>query len=340
MKKISILVGLTQIGNTPGVTILSRAKDSPGVKENLRKSFYKRRGHLILLLLFFSSFVSPPPAKADSGLKITPSFFEFKLDTFGTIADELVIYNQTDASSAIELTTLVFSDLPANIQRQIFGGMPALTDQTTNQLSQIVEFEPSSLVLEPSQRQTVKLTILNSATVASGMHYGVIKVVTLNDPAASKGVLLNSEVYLPIFLEKDGARYERLTVSSFKFKRSNLSLPAKAIIAFTNDGNVHLVPRGTVTIRDPRGRFLAQGVINDRSLRLFPGTTESFEVPLKRLALLFIPGIYHLDITYRYDGTEATQATGRPFFVLGLPSVAGLVILIIGIGIFLRRKYH
>ena len=30
--------GLTQIGNTPGVTILSRAKDTPRVKENLRKS--------------------------------------------------------------------------------------------------------------------------------------------------------------------------------------------------------------------------------------------------------------------------------------------------------------
>ncbi|MEK7461443.1 MAG: hypothetical protein AAB647_04505 [Patescibacteria group bacterium] len=32
---------LTQIGNTPGVTILSRAKDTPGVKENLRKSCHK-----------------------------------------------------------------------------------------------------------------------------------------------------------------------------------------------------------------------------------------------------------------------------------------------------------
>ena len=43
------------MGNTPGVTILSRAKDTPGVKEYLHKSCYKL---VIRYIYIYSKYTS------------------------------------------------------------------------------------------------------------------------------------------------------------------------------------------------------------------------------------------------------------------------------------------
>jgi hypothetical protein len=135
-----------------------------------------------------------------------------------------------------------------------------------------------------------------------------------------------------VFVKKIGGEINGLGLKGSEFSRNVVRLPEKVRLRFQNSGNVHVVPRGIVTIIDPLGRVAIKGIINEESGIILPETLRTYPVTLKSVEKILVPGNYTLSIAYRYDGKEAfeTVSTGLGFFVpvpviAGAMAVAGLL---------------
>jgi hypothetical protein len=113
-------------------------------------------------------------------------------------------------------------------------------------------------------------------------------------------------------------------------------LPERIGVRFSNDGNVHVIPRGTVRISDPLGRTIKKATINQSSGLVLPQTKRYFDESFQTLGLAWLPGQYSLRIEYRYDGKDSFEVSGEKYWYWPPFSMA-LFGVFVGI-IFLAKK--
>jgi hypothetical protein len=203
---------------------------------------------------------------------------------------------------------------------------------------------PESTVTIPAKKTiSVTTSILNQDTLASGGHYGAIMLSIAsgnNTIAYQNKVAVQPIASLLLFVNKVGGDIHKLNLTNVYIGRSFFGLPSNITLRFHNDGNTHLVPRGTVTITNPRGRLVGKGVLNENSNLILPQTYRSFNVPLVKIARVSILARYKVSVNYRFDGydqfrtyqTSILVVTPIGFVVLALITVA------IGAGAYMLYK--
>jgi hypothetical protein len=107
-------------------------------------------------------------------------------------------------------------------------------------------------------------------------------------------------------------------------------------LRFENSGNVHVVPRGILTLTDPIGRTVGRGILNESSSMILPESQRFYKTELRRLAPLFVPGWYSLTISYRYDGKNEFEAVSSKIFFFPWQSIVGIVTTIV-LGYYILR---
>lgn len=114
-------------------------------------------------------------------------------------------------------------------------------------------------------------------------------------------------------------------------------------MSFKSTGNVHVVPRGYVTVTDPRGNLVAKGIINPESTLVMPGASRQFVTILQPVNPSAVKGRYTLTIHYRYDGNSAF-ATKTMSIQIGQISKTSVITISIGSmalifgALYLRRR--
>src|SRR5581483_1914359 len=99
-----------------------------------------------------------------------------------------------------------------------------------------------------------------------------------------------------------------------------------------DNGNVHVVPKGNVTILDPLGRVVARGQINSQNSRLLPESFRQFPTGIKTVAPVFLPGQYTMQISYGYDNQVVLKNLRQKLFIVNVPGLAMLVVLAVTLG--------
>jgi hypothetical protein len=197
-----------------------------------------------------------------------------------------------------------------------------------------LEFQETEVTILSNQTREVAFQINNSADLPPGGHYGAIltQLVTQTPTPDDNKVSLNPEAAALIFVKKIGGERYDLNVKSTTIEGVALSLPKSIGVLLENRGDIHVIPRGSVVVKDMFGREIKRGAINTESVLILPAKNRLIDVDLRSLrGGLRWPGRYTATISYRFEGQIASQVTNIRFWVLNLPVLGGVIFTITGL---------
>lgn len=202
--------------------------------------------------------------------------------------------------------------------------------------------DSSSQKLASGQKIRLKVKIDNRADLAPGGHYAAVVVSSqqlVGSASDQPRISLQENLSALIFAKKIGGDIYRLKLTSIDANETLFYLPNSLTLHFRNEGNTHLVPRGTATITDSRGKLVSKGIINQDSAIILPERQRDYVVKLARVAWPVWPGRYQLTINYRFDGYDGLRQYQKHSLLL---TPAGLLLLLAGLvlvmGVFQNRR--
>jgi hypothetical protein len=288
-----------------------------------------------------------PPlyAKATSDFTITPAFQTANLDASGGTRLTIEIANATPADQSFKLSVADFGSLNESGGVAFLGAPASELDHRYGlvswlQLSQNVVFVKAGGTAE------IGATVENRASLAPGGHYGAVLATAITDTGAVKPLAaqvgLKAVLSSLILLTKSGGALPQLKLLSETYHRTAAGLPTVLDQRFQNQGNVHVVPRGIVEIRDPAGRVVRRGILNEDSSVVLPESFRRISVGLQSMGKPWLPGRYSITTMYRFDGTDTTKVFQDSTWYAGdlvvIMSWIVLTLVVAAIGWRLLRK--
>lgn len=263
------------------------------------------------------------PARAESqGFIVSPAFQHVIL-TAGQDQTQyaLQLTNTTSIDQNFRLSAVDFGSLDES-GGVAFLGTPTSELEHRYGLAAWMSLGTNTVFVAAGKSVQVSVTIDNRPSLAPGGHYGAVLATAVTDTgkdtAGDPRVNLRQVLSSLVLLTKDGGINAELRLISQSVNRSRLRMPSTTAQRFQNAGNVHLVPRGIIAVKDPTGRVVMRGVLNDGSGNILPESFRRYETPLVSVGAAWLPGRYQAIATYRYDGTETTKTLATSFWYVGL----------------------
>lgn len=297
---------------------------------------------LLLSLIFY--LVNPATTFSQttaSGFTLSPPFKEITLPKDASQSSYFIeIANNTPVHQTLFLSVVDFGSLDESGGVAFLGSGPEILERKYS-LTSWVSLEKNVLEIETGKTQKLKVTLINKESLSPGGHYAAV-VATLNSQKEKgRNISLNAAFSSLIFVKKTGGEIYLLDLVGKEIQSRWLEIPQKIALRFQNRGNVHLVPRGTVTITDPKGTIINKGVINTESGIILPESFRVYHTTLDRLAWPILPGFYALNIQYRHEGRDDYVKDSFAFFFPGIAGIVAFVIfLLIIFFIALRLTRH
>lgn len=293
---------------------------------------------LFLFTLFIAVAMFSPRGmvyaeSVQSGITLSPAFQEITLETKDAKTDFFVsVTNTTDEAVTLRITVFDFGSLDESGGVAFLGATNDLEKKYA--LASWIRPEKDVFMLEPNETKKILITIENREGLSPGGHYGALTFKTekgsqgnTGENAGGETVSVNQLFSTLVFVKKVGGEISDLRLNRQDYEHTPVRFQDTIRLRFQNSGNVHLVPRGVVTVTDPLGRIVERGIINEESSLILPETFRIYPVHLKTLLQSFVPGRYTMDTSYRYDGKEDFSSASFQFYFIPLPAI--------GIGIFL-----
>lgn len=301
----------------------------------------------LLLSIFFVVtilFSGEPLLAADArGITVSPAFQEVILDQEDKEKNFVVsVANDTDDIVTLRLSVFDFGSLDESGGVAFLGVSGDLEKKYS--LASWMRPEKDVLTLAPGEIGKVRVTIENRDTLGPGGHYGALTFKTENTAKKNQGESAGDTVSVQqlfstlIFVKKVGGEIYHLELKASEYQSAIVKFQDLLSLRFENNGNVHLVPRGVVTVMDPFGRIVKKGIINQESALILPETLRVYPVRLSTLAASFIPGRYTMDIAYRYDGKDDFTTTSLQFDFIPLPAILTFLVLIVTGGWYVAKR--
>ena len=270
-----------------------------------------------LVMAILMSALLPSRVYAN-GITVSPAIKELTLTQDQTeLQFNFTLRNNTDETVTLQLSAVDFGALDET------GGVAFVgqsSEQTTKYgLREWMRFSTNTVVLEPNESKEQTAIIDNKESLAPGGHYGAILATPVQSEATANEprVAVNPTVSVLVLLKKQGGENYSLNLEDPQISGWRFSWPDSIALRFQNAGNVHVVPRGTVIVKDVRGKEVARGTINEDSSAVLPETFRVMTVPLRQSASHWVPGSYTIDISWRYDGSEDLQNNVVKFYFPG-----------------------
>lgn len=291
------------------------------------------RKALLAALLLALTLLPGVTSAASKGIGISPAIQEVRLEEGqASVSFTVQLINSSDQAMDLQLSTLDFGALDEA------GGIAFLgkSGQESGDygLKQWMKLNKESLALEPGASSEVEVTITNDESLRPGGHYGAVIVSAKNANDNDDSVAVLPAASSLVLLKKMGGEQLDLQLAATKANNSLVSLPKNTMLKFTNTGNTHVVPRGTVELIDPLGKVLSSSVINETSAYVLPGSSRQINAEIKLSSQPWLPGRYKLAVNWRYDGQETFNQTieykwyiGKLTFILVI--ITSLLIILI-----------
>lgn len=245
---------------------------------------------------------SSPPAA--SGITLSPTLKELVISS-GLIEapTTIVLTNRTGHDLAASIRLVDFSSL--NQYGGVSFGEAGLPIAKYALAKWMILPGGNTVALPSGQSVQVPVSIVNRSDLAPGGHYGaVVATISTSTGVDANNVNLKQQLVSLVFVNKLGGEQYGLQLQSLAAS-ARWKLPSSVSLHFRSTGNVHVVPRGYVTVADPTGKIVAKGLINPESTLVLPGTSRQFVTTLSPVGSSQIPGRYTVTAHYRYE--EQTQ---------------------------------
>jgi len=185
---------------------------------------------------------TPPP----SGVNLTTSPLPISLSALpgSSVTTDLRIQNGNNQTQKIKVSLMKFSAYGES-------GKPALQDRAPgDDYFDWVSFNPASFDAPSRQWTTVKMTINIPTTAAFGYYYAVVFSPADQNPSGKGNRLLGSTAILVLLdVKSPNARRSAKVVNFSVDHKIYEFLPVDFSVRLHNDGNVHLLPAGSIYIK-------------------------------------------------------------------------------------------
>lgn len=179
-----------------------------------------------------------------------------------------------------ENRTLVLTPSTANFGAKDESGEPDFKfDAPSADLSSWITIDKASLTLEPGETKEVPFTIAVPADAEPGGHYAGIFFASGGTASGGGQIGVQSKLGTLVILTVEGNIREQAAISSVKVDgpTSVSRPPVNLNVRITNSGNVHVKPKGKVTILNMFGGEV-ETITLPQDKNVLPGQTRLFEV--------------------------------------------------------------
>jgi hypothetical protein len=246
---------------------------------------------------------------------------------------EFSVTNNKNTKQTINISTADFNTLDES-GGLVFVGTNPTKLQKKYGLATWLTLPVSTITLEPKQSATIAANIVNQSSFAPGGHYGALLLGlddNSNNSSGQNKVALHPIASSLLFINKVGGDTHRLKLTDVYSSHNIFKLPNTVTLRFNNNGNTHLIPRGTVEITDPNGKIVSKGIINENSGIILPETYRRYSVPLNKISGSIIPGEYKTTVNFRFDGYDTFRSYQTSQFLL----TAALLLLVLAVVIII-----
>lgn len=302
------------------------------------------RTRISLLVAGFLVAATGLCAATANAVTIIPPNLEFSVQPGETITTKVKLFNE----SADTLTQ--YSSVANFVAKDETGTPEFVTETDVSDLASWMTVEPGPFNLSSGDRLEIPVTIAVPADAEPGGHYAAVFFSgQAPDAAAQQGQIgIAAKVGSLILVRVAGDISERATIAEFGSDGGETvynRLPVDFVLRMQNQGNVHVRPTGTITIRNIIGGTTRELVVNPTLGAVLPASTRRFDMTWERTAVdektsffkefanewnnfAFGPYTANLVVTYGIANDKTATAT-YSFWVLPWRVLLTSVILII-----------
>jgi hypothetical protein len=275
------------------------------------------------------------------GLTVSPAFQDIMLKQGDSLAHfSVVLTNETDIPMTLHLVVYDFGSLDESGGVAFLGATSDLAKKYA--LAAWMHPERDIIAIGAHETEKIPVTVENSDSLAPGGHYGALMFQVVDGSALGTDVTNDVSVKQMfstlVFVKKIGGEIYALNLNRQEYVNHLFRFQDRMHLYYQNTGNVHVVPRGLVVVKDPLGRVVAKGIINQESTIILPETMRNYPVQLTDQAFRFVPGRYSLEMAYRYDGKDDFTVSTIRFDFIPLPATLGFLLLVATCGWYVARR--
>lgn len=263
-----------------------------------------------------------------------------KLELFGnpgdTLFEKIKVRNDDEAPATYSMGV---EDFTASDEE---GGVAFVEDpnapRTSYSLASWITVDPPRFVVPGGGEKVINVTIKIPKDGEPGSHFASVQVSLAPATPVAGSASVESKLNSLILLRVSGNITEKVTLDSFKASDSYFQHgPIDFVLRAKNEGNVHLVPTGTITVKDGFNRKVKE--IPLRGATILPGTARISKTTWEDKNMI---GRYTATLVATYGENKQPLAASASFIVLpvSLLVLLGAVILAILLAISQRKKFR
>ncbi len=297
-------------------------------------------GWLGFLTIIF--LVTPAGLSAQTtsdSVKIEPTFQELVIkDTDASVAGQLTLTNQSQVDQTFEIFAIDVKQFDSS-GRVVLADKPLSGTDVT--IAGFVTIPTARWSIPANQKQSVPFWVSNAPRLSPGGHYAALVARLVPSDTVQQEVLPALSSF--VLVRKIGGELYHLSLKPLESARQTVwwSLPKKLQLTFSNQGNIHVTPYGTVDFIDVFGHTTHRGIINESSLFVFPGSERSIETIIKPITASWPIMVYKLVISaYSQPGNVPANTTSTIIIIQPVSAilVAGGVLALICIKLYRSKR--
>lgn len=272
---------------------------------------------------------------AQNTITVSPAYLDIEVPLDQDRVNETItITNTTDQPVTLEI-------IPTSINQQnLYGGISFESfSGVANDSFSFLSFSTDRFVVDSQQSQQIDLSIENRSSLKPGGTYVAVIFRAVAEETANNQVVLPAISSL-LLIHKQGGEIYNLSLKNISGLPSLLSfsLPSQLGLTFSNQGNTHLQPRGTISFNGLFGRLLAQSTVNESSLYILPDRERLFLQTIKSAEPLLPFDVVSVEV----QGTSGNDRTPyyfeSSFIYISLWFLVTCIIIAAIVSLFIYKK--
>jgi hypothetical protein len=277
------------------------------------------------LILNISLFLLVTPASISAqansrAITITPPRFELFANPGETLTEKIRVRNDTSSP----VTYNIFLEDFATAGEEGHVVLEEESVDTTYALSNWLTTTTNTLTLQPNEEVTFSFTITVPKNAEPGGHYASVLFSSGTESPQPGAAAVTQRVGTLVLLRVSGNVVEEAKIETFQAPSYAQSGPVNFVLRLTNQGNVHVQPKGTIIITNIFGRKVEEIPLNGANV--LPAATRKMETVWDKNSI-FGTFTATLVATYGQQNLPLTAATRFTVISITAAVVIGVTIL-------------
>lgn len=210
-----------------------------------------------------------------SAFALSPSSFDFTAVRGQTLSSSITIVNTQENDQEYFLGFMGFGSKDDSGTPEFYP-----PDERVSELTDWILFENRSVIIPALSSSEVPFKIVVPDDTPSGGYFAAITVSPAPaDIVATNGAIIEAKTASLVLLTVEGETQEHLELLDFVSNDDIFALLQRTFVyRVQNQGNVHLTPTGTVTLKGIFGQTIETLDANPVEGRVLPASTRRFDV--------------------------------------------------------------